>query len=246
MLKFIGLGIHDEKDISLRGLEEARDCDLLYLDTYTSRVPEKEKLEEVIGKQVKPLTREEIEETSTLLDKEKKIGLLVGGDPLCATTHMELYLRAAKEGIKTKIIHSSSIFSAIAETGLQIYKFGRTITIARPEKNFTPTSAYDAIAENRKNGLHTLVLLDIKSEENYMMSASEAIAVLLEIEKKEKKAILTKDTELLALADLGGQAGKRYGKAKDLLDKDPGPKPHALIIPGTLHFLEKEALELFR
>ena len=149
MLKFIGLGIHDEKDISLRGLEEARDCDLLYLDTYTSRVPEKEKLEEVIGKQVKPLTREEIEETSTLLDKEKKIGLLVGGDPLCATTHMEQYLRAATEGIKTKIINSSSIFSAIAETGLQIYKFGRTITIARPEKNFTPTSAYDAIAENR-------------------------------------------------------------------------------------------------
>ncbi len=246
MLKFIGLGIHDEKDISIRGLEEARKCDLLYADGYTSRIPEKEKLEAMIGKEVKILTRGEVEETDTLLDQKKDIGFLVGGDPFCATTHIELFLRAMKKGIKIKTIHSSSILSAIAETGLQIYKFGRSTSVARPEKNFRPRSAYDAIAENKKSGLHTLVLLDIRSEEGYLMSAAEAVKILLGLEEEQGKGILTEDTELVAVADLGGESLKKYGKAKQLLEEEIGPKPHAIIVPGKLHFLEKEAIEFFR
>ncbi len=246
MLKFIGLGICDEKDISLRGLEEAKSCDILYADGYTSIIPDKKKLEALIGKEVRVLKREEIEETDLLLDPKKDIGFLVGGDPFCATTHMEIYLRAVKKGIKTKIIHSSSIFSAIAETGLQIYKFGKTESIARPEKNFEPQSAYDTIAENKARGLHTLVLLDIKSDERYFMGAGEAIKVLLSIEKKRGEKATTKATEVLVMASLGGASIKKYAKAGELLDASLGPKPHALIIPGKLHFLEKEALELFR
>jgi len=246
MLKFIGLGIHDEKDISIRGLEEAKSCDILYADGYTSMIPDKKKIEALIGKEVRVLTREEIEETDILLDLKKDTGFLVGGDPFCATTHMEIYLRAVKKGIKTKIIHSSSIFSAIAETGLQIYKFGKTASVARPEKNFEPQSAYDTIAENKARGLHTLVLLDIKSDEGYFMGAGEAIKVLLSLEKKRGGKAVTKDTEVLAMASLGGASVKKYAKAEDLLEEKIGPKPHTLIIPGNLHFLEKEALELFK
>jgi len=246
MLKFIGLGIYDEKDMSLRGLEEAKKCDALYADGYTSIIPDKKKLEALIGKEVKVLKRQEIEETDILLDAKKDIGFLVGGDPFCATTHIELYMRAAKKGIKTKVIHSSSIFSAIAETGLQIYKFGKTASVARPEKNFEPESAYDVIAENKARGLHTLVLLDIKSEENYFMGAGEAIKILLSIEKKRGGKAVTKDTEVLAIASLGGASIKKYATAGALMEAKIGPKPHALIIPGTLHFLEKDALELFR
>lgn len=36
MLYLIGLGLWDEKDISLRGLEAVRKCDHVYLEAYTS------------------------------------------------------------------------------------------------------------------------------------------------------------------------------------------------------------------
>ena len=35
-LYFIGLGLADEKDISVKGLEVVRSCDKLYLESYTS------------------------------------------------------------------------------------------------------------------------------------------------------------------------------------------------------------------
>ena len=38
MLVFIGLGLFDEKDLTVRALEEARSCDVLYAEFYTSRM----------------------------------------------------------------------------------------------------------------------------------------------------------------------------------------------------------------
>lgn len=36
MLYIIGLGLGDEKDITLRGLEAVRRCDKVYIEAYTS------------------------------------------------------------------------------------------------------------------------------------------------------------------------------------------------------------------
>lgn len=36
MLFFIGLGLSDEKDITVKGLECVRKCDYVYLENYTS------------------------------------------------------------------------------------------------------------------------------------------------------------------------------------------------------------------
>ena len=51
------------------------------------------------------------------------------GDPFCATTHSDLFLRAIKHGIKVKVIHNASIMSAVGITGLQVYLFGPSISI---------------------------------------------------------------------------------------------------------------------
>jgi diphthine synthase len=39
MLYIIGLGLGDEQDITLRGLEAVKSCDILFLEAYTSILP---------------------------------------------------------------------------------------------------------------------------------------------------------------------------------------------------------------
>ena len=137
-LYLISTGIWDEKDISLRGLEVARRCDILFAEFYTTRIgTTKERLEKLIGKKIKVLSRSDLEEgCDQILEKakEKEVGILVGGDCLVSTTHSSVLLEAKKRGIPTKVIHSSSIISAVAETGLHLQKFGQFITVPFPEK----------------------------------------------------------------------------------------------------------------
>ena len=49
----IGLGLGDEKDISVKGLETIKSCDKVYLEHYTSVLGvEHSKLEEFYGKEI--------------------------------------------------------------------------------------------------------------------------------------------------------------------------------------------------
>jgi diphthine synthase len=250
MLSLIGLGLHDEKDITLKGVEAAKGADVVYIEFYTSPWRGSLKaLEKVIGKRIEKLQRSDLEEKSKKLieeAKKKDIAILVPGDPLVATTHASLLTEARKEKIKVRIIHSSSIFSAVAETGLHIYKFGKTATIAYPEKNFFPKTPYDILAENLKNGAHTLFLLDVKSAESRYMTVTEAIDLLQQLEEKEKKGVFTTETKCVGAARLGGDEFIRFGSAKELMRIDFGPPPHVLIVPGKMHFSEEEYLEGFK
>src|SRR5881397_2874324 len=133
-LVFIGLGLYDERDLTLRALDEARGCDVLFAEFYTSalRGTTVEKLEALIGKPVTVLHREDIESGVILLKHAatQRVGFLVPGDPMIATTHIDLRLRAESASIRTRIVHGSSILTAaIGLLGLQAYKFGRTTTI---------------------------------------------------------------------------------------------------------------------
>jgi len=239
MLYLISLGLFDAQDMSLRALEVAKKCDKLYVEFYTTGMhTSAEELSELIGKPVQELERPGLEEGSGIIleeAKRKDVGILVGGDALSATTHISLLLDAKKAGIETKVIHGSSVLTAVAETGLQLYKFGRTVTLTR-EKS---PSVYEAIAENKKAGLHTLILLDIG------MKVEEALTVLLEMDSMWKKGIIKPDSRLVAACQLGGEAVLRYGPVKALLqDSSLGKTPAVLIIPGRMHFLEKEYLEI--
>ena len=182
-LVFVGLGLYDERDLSLRALEEARACDVLFAEFYTSslRGTTAERLAALIGKPVAVLRREDVESGVVLLRAAatKRVGFLVPGDPMMATTHVDLRLRAEEAGVRTRIVHGSSIFTAaIGTLGLQAYKFGRTTTIPIPDEGFRPTSPVDVIAANRASGLHTLVLLDLR--EGRFLSANEAVRYLID------------------------------------------------------------------
>jgi diphthine synthase len=244
MLSFIGLGLWDEKDITLKGLEEARKCDKLYAEFYTSKMGVSiEKIEELIGKKIEVLSREEVENGEALLNEAERshVCLLTAGDPMAATTHVDLRIRAIERGIKTKVIHGVSIISASASLlGLQIYKFGKVVSIARPSENYFPLSPYDAIKDNMKMNLHSLLLLD--TTDSYM-TANDAMEILLEMERRKGENILGEDTLIAVVARVSADdAMARAGYIRDMIKEDFGETPHSIIIPGKLHIMEAKAL----
>lgn len=240
MLYLIGLGLWDENDLSLRALAAMKNCDDIYVEFYTNKwLGDMDKLEEIIGKKVKLLKRTQVEsEFPTDEAKAKDVALLVPGDPLVATTHIQLMIDAKNKNVETKVIHSSSIYTAVAETGLQLYKFGRTTTLAFIEKSFKPSSPYEVIIENRKAGLHTLVLLDIKEGSKYM-TIKDGVEVLAEFGMQQ-------DTKIIACCQLGGEQRIRYGTMNELArDTSLTETPAAIIIPGHMHFKEEEAVRMY-
>lgn len=252
MLYFIGLGLYDERDITLKGLEIARLCNKVYAEFYTAVLSGTsiEKLEKMVGKKIHLLSRSELESGSKILDDAKKedVALLTAGDPMTATTHADLRLRAVNEGIETKIVHGASIYSAAPGLlGLQHYKFGRTTTVPFPEGNYMPESPYDVIGENLKRGLHTLVLLDIRAEEKRFMTANEGMGILLEIEKRRRQGTFTENNLIGVVARAGSENPYiASGSVKDLINHDFGSPMHTMVVPGKLHFIEEEMLKKFR
>jgi diphthine synthase len=251
-LSFIGLGLYDERDISLKGLEAIKSCDKLFAEFYTAALAGTSltKLEQKFGKPIKVLTREEVEQTDNILKAAKKhnVAFLCQGDPLTATTHIELLLEAKELGIATEIIHGASIAVSVPGLlGLQYYKFGRTTTIAYPQSysdgEYLPESPYHVTLENKQRGLHTLVLLDIVAVERRYMTANESFDILLAIESKCQKKLITKKTLICVVGRAGSSAPLlRAGYLKDLMDEDFGEPLHSLVVPGELHFKEAEAL----
>ena len=250
-LIFIGLGLNDERGLSLKGLEETKTADHVFLELYTSLMPEfsLKQLTNRSGKQVHLVTRRHLEDENgeiILRAAEKgKAVLLVPGDPFVATTHVALRIEAKKRGVRTRIIHSASILSAIVGlSGLHNYKFGKTVTIPFPE-NFSVTP-YNVISQNKKLGLHTLCLLDLKVDEKRYLSIREGLTLLLESEQKKKKRVVTTNTLAVGAARVGSdEPTLKAGSVKSLLNFDFGEPPHSLIFLGKLHFMEAEALVAF-
>jgi diphthine synthase len=249
MLVLVGLGLWDEKDLNFRGVEEAKLCDILYLDSYTSKLfgARKEQLEKIFEKPIQLADRQFIESGEILnYAQSNKVCLLVGGDPLIATTHTDLLLRAKEKNILTKVMHNTSIYSAIADTGLQMYKFGKSATVTFWEENFKPTSFYDAVIENKKRGLHTLLFLDIKADQGRYMTANEAMDLLLEIEKDKPKKVI-ENSDVVVCCRLGSPNQLiKYGPIAMLRKFDFGLPLHMLIIPGKLHEMEEKFLSQFK
>jgi len=245
VLYMIGIGLNDEKDITVKGLEAVKGSDYVFLETYTSKLQTPiSKLEEFYGKKIILANREMVEKKSDeILEKamDSKVSFLVVGDIFGATTHTDLFLRAKEKKIRIISINNASILNAVGIVGLELYKFGKTTSIPYPEDNFKPETAYDVIKDNKKMGLHTLVLLDIKPKKN--MTVNEAIEILIEIENKRGEAVFNYDTKLIGCARIGGNYNIQYGTAEELLDTDFGEPLHCLIIPGKLHFIEEEAIE---
>jgi len=76
-----------------------------------------------------------------------------------ATTHTDLVVRAKKMGVDVKVIHNASVMNAIGVCGLQLYRYGETVSIPFFTETWRPDSFYEKIKRNRDLGLHTLCLL---------------------------------------------------------------------------------------
>ncbi|MEM1688922.1 MAG: diphthine synthase [Candidatus Hadarchaeales archaeon] len=249
VLVFVGLGL-EKGGISLRGIEEAKKADAVYLETYTSIVPglSVSYLQELTGKKVKVLDRRVLEEEPhEILEKARdgRVVLLIPGDPMVATTHIDLRLRAAKMNVETKIVHAGSILSAVAGVcGLQSYKFGPSATIPFPDN--PSARPYEVLADNRKRGFHTLLFLDIRAEEGRVMSANQGMEIMLGHELVRRESIFTPKTLVVVVARAGCEDELvRAGRVEEMLGVDFGPPPHSLVVPGRLHFIEAEALKVF-
>jgi diphthine synthase len=165
---------------------------------------------------------------------EIEVALFVPGDPLAATTHMDIVYDAKRKKIPVKIIHNASIFSAIGEVGLQLYKYGKVATIPLSGKL---NNVKDAIHTNKKLGLHTLLLLDLDVENNIIMKVADALGMLL------NKKIIKETDQLIAFSKAGGDAKIYYDSVRGLRAKSI-ESPAVLIIPGKMHFREKDFLEV--
>src|SRR3990167_6217603 len=138
------------------------------------------------------LVENKVEQTILHDAKTKKVVFLVIGDIFGATTHVDLVTRAKQENIKVGYIHNTSILTAIGETGLELYKFGKVTSI--PFDNHNVETPYLVLKNNRETGMHTLFLLDLKPDKNEFLTINQAIEYLLRIEEKLKQNLINEKT----------------------------------------------------
>jgi diphthine synthase len=245
-LVFVGLGLGD-RGISLAGVDAVRVSDLTYFERYTSPPSPTlvADLEAAAGKKVVTVGREFVEDGKEILERASasKVVLAVQGDPMIATTHNDLRVRAASRGIHTSVIHGATIPAAAAsESGLHYYKFGGTIT-------FTLASAshhqdvYQRIHRNLLEGQHTLLLLEYDVEKGEGVEPGFVFKRLLDAEKNFKRGVLSEGTLAVVLGRVGMKDEEVVGGPMgSLCERRFGPPPQCVIIPGRLHFTEEEAL----
>ncbi|KAJ5450559.1 Diphthine methyl ester synthase [Penicillium daleae] len=266
MLHLVGLGLSDEKDITVRGLEIVKKAERVYLEAYTAiLLVDKEKLEAFYGRPVLEADRELVETGSDeiLAGADKAdIAFLVVGDPFGATTHTDLVLRARELNIPTNVVPNASIMSGIGCTGLQLYNFGQTVSMVFFTETWKPSSFYDKVKENVQIGLHTLVLLDIKVKEQSMenlargrrifeppryMTVAQCASQMLETEETRQEGVYGPDSLAIGAARVGAPDQKLVvGTLKELSTVEMGAPLHSLVLLGRrTHDLERDYIRQF-
>ncbi len=251
MLWFVGTGINGYKGLSLAAVEVLKDCDLVYVERFTSLLSDSDmaSLGSLLGKQIRPVQRWFVEDGREILDAavSGKVALVTYGDPLIATTHSELRIRAAKRSIKTGVLHAASgIASIMGETGLHMYKFGRTVTMMSEPKS--AISVYNTVFDNLLAGNHTLILAEYSFDEKavpFFLGPATIFQMLLDVENDQRQGVFSENTFAVVASRVGADDQRlASGKFKSLAGIDFGSGPHSVIIPGALHFTEEDAVAL--
>jgi len=192
-LILIGMGPGKFSSMTIEAIQAAKQCDSLRYEAYTALWPQNELdlLEAECG-EITKVMRPEIESPELLLElaKNSLVGLLIVGDPLQATTHVDLQLQAAEAGIECVTFHGISITTIVTGAlGLSNYKFGRQTTLTYPYGGWVATSPLEVIAMNMSLGQHTLALLDLDptgagtGQQKPMMPADAVQSVVSMIDK---------------------------------------------------------------
>ncbi len=231
MLYIVGLGL-DDGEVTQKGMNAIKESEEVFAEFYTNtETIDLQELGEETGTNIQKLSREEVEQKDLILEsaREKDTAFLVSGDPLTATTHYDIKHRAEQKGLEVEVVHAPSIFTSVAETGLNVYKFGRTVTL--PE-NASPESIIGHIEGNDSIGLHTLVLLDIDYD------AGEASEKLIEMDEglKGREAVILERANLEGQKIVHGELGEIEAE---------GPTPHCIILVGDKSHKEEENLDFY-
>lgn len=265
VLYIIGLGLYDEKDVTVRGLELIKSSDKVFLESYTSVLSiGKEKLEKFYGRDdIVIADRDFVECHAEDIYLPAKgygnVSFLVVGDPVCATTHSDIIIRAHEHGVLVEVVHNASAMTAIGSCGLQLYNFGQTVSIPYFDEKWRPTSFYPKIKYNRLGGMHTLCLLDIKVKEPdfdammrgktvYLpprfMTVNESSDQLIEAEEIRNESAYHGSTTLCVGFARLGQPDQciKAGTLEELKLEDFGAPLHCMVICGEVHEMELEAL----
>lgn len=266
MLYVIGIGIDEFESLSLGSLEILKKSDIVYLERFTGfisdefmknlssllRNPSDSKSRNDI--EIKFIKRWFVEDGREVLENAKKshVSILVYGDPLVATTYNELLVRAKKQSIEFRVIHSSSgILSLMGESGLQPYKFGKMVTMM--DDPMSSITVYNTIYENMCLGLHTLILTEYNNDDEknnfqsssnpFFLSPSRVMDLLLEREKEIKLINFSAETFGMVATKIGHkESAFNSGTIKSLLKLEYAGGPNSIIIPGRLHFTEVDAI----
>ena len=260
-LWLIGLGPGDLGLMTADAIEHARACDFRFLEGYTATLPGDQEglLESLVGDWKKAM-RPMVEDPTDILSlaNENSVALLVVGDPMQATTHVDLESHCAEQGIDFSVIPGLSATSlAVSLSGLQSYRFGRQVTLPFAYGEYLPTSPLEMIDSNYNNNLHTLVLLDLDPtgmgvETPQPMQPKQAVEILqamfeklIEREGGVRESMTTAITnwDAILLSDLGTSDQRVVsGDLEDIAKLTDG-RIHCLILPAEFTGLEREAYE---
>ncbi|TXG52081.1 hypothetical protein EZV62_021250 [Acer yangbiense] len=271
MLYIIGLGLGDERDITLRGIDAVKKCDKVYIEAYTSLLSfglstdGLSNMEKLYGRPITVADRETVEEKADHFLSEARdsdVAFLVVGDPFGATTHSDLVVRAKNLGVQVKVVFNASVMNAIGICGLQLYRYGETVSIPFFTETWRPDSFYEKIQRNRSHGLHTLCLLDIRVKEPSFeslcrgrkqyepprfMTINTAIEQLLEVGQLQGEPAYNEDTDCVGFARLGSEGQMIVaGTMRQLQKVDFGAPLHCLVIVGKTHPVEEEMLDFYK
>lgn len=243
MLTFVGLGLYDERSITVVGREAIAAADHVVAEFYTSRLTGTtlETLESYHDISIELRDRAGVEQDpEPVLDAAEtdRVVFLTAGDPMISTTHADLRLRALDRGVETRVVHGTTAQAAASSlTGLQNYRFGKATTLPFPYAHgadSVPASVIDTIDDNRRRELHTLVYLDIKAERDEFMRASTASELLGEAYE---------DVLAVAVCRAGSpDPVVAADRLSALADRAFGDPLHLLVVPGALHHIEADAL----
>lgn len=240
MFHLIGLGLN-ENSLTAEALKSIKKCNKIYLEGYTVKFPYKiSTLERIIKRKIISLNREQVESLQFLKEAKKQdIALLVYGSPLFATTHITILEECKKQKIPYKTVFNASVFDALGETGLQLYKFGKIPSMPLWKDNYTSNSFIDYLLENKKTNSHSLLLID---------PYFDFLQALGQFETACRNKI---DIEKLIVCSQLGTKNKKifYGTIQKLKHKNISEKikePFCFVIPRKLHFVEEEFLENFK
>ena len=273
-LLLVGMGMGRLEGMTHEALQAASAAEHRRYEAYTALWPDEEleRLEARIGA-IQRVMRPEVEEPDELLAlaSTSLVALLVVGDPLQATTHVDLQLRAAEAGVECRVFHGLSITTLVTgAVGLSNYKFGRQTTLTYPYGGWIATSPLEVVAVNWAQNLHTLALLDLDptgqgtGEQQPMTPADAANAMRLmwtklsdaepreevaDTAQRSKHAMIEEfldraidDVRVVLCSDMGTPDQALVTTTMGKLGHEKGGRLNCLVFPAGTGEIEEKAL----